>query len=108
MKKDICLPPNLFESVISKGIEICWPIPHEHLKICLSNREALNWMNIDLTHGVLCKQDFLNIAKSDFPIKQLSFRTKCVTHSMLDLIKVFAPTIEVLEISRMLEITTLL
>lgn len=60
-----------------------------------------------MSHGGLSEQDFLNIAKSDYPIKQLSFRTKCVTHSMLDVIEIFAPTIEVLEISRLLHAETL-
>lgn len=98
VKKHICLPPRMFEDIQSKSTQICWPIPHEYLKVCLSHREALNWVNIDLAKVDLLEKDFLNIDKSNFPIKQLSFTTDYVTPAMMETVGRFASTIEILEV----------
>lgn len=98
VKTFICLPPNLFEDIQSKGIEIFWPIPHDHLKVCLSNREALNWVKVELTEGELSETDLLNVAKSNLPLRQLSLQAKVVTDKMMAVIERFSSTIEVLEL----------
>ena len=99
VNKDVYLPPKMFEDILSKGTEMCWPVPHEYLKACLSRRESLYWMKIDLTFGLLKEGDLLVIAKSNFPVKCLSFRTYCMTNAMMEVIEKISPNLEVLEIS---------
>ena len=100
VKEGICLPPYLFEDLQSKGLEICWPIPHKYLKVCLSFRDALNWSNVEAIHGVMLEEDFLNMAKTDLPIERLSFKTLGVTQQMVNVIERFAPYLKVLEICK--------
>lgn len=98
-KKDIFLPPTMFENILSRATELYWSIPHDFLKACLSRREQLFWYNIDLTHGALREKDLLVIANSNLPVKRLSFRTHRMTEAMMEVVEQISPSLEVLEIS---------
>ena len=101
--KNIWLPQRLFQDIQLKSIEICWIIPPNLLKLCLPRRDALNWTDIDLMYGKLSEHDLLNLANSDCPIRQLSFRTNRLTGPMLNAIAKFGSTIEILEIANTLK-----
>lgn len=88
----------LFEHIQDKSLEIYWIISHESLKSCLSSRQQLNWMNVNLTMGSLEEEDLLNIANSDFPLKCLSFQTFLMTDVMMDVIQKYSSTLEILEV----------
>lgn len=98
IKRGIRLPPHLFEDIQDKSVEISWIISDKSLKACLSSRKALQWENINLAKVSLKETDLLNIAESNFPIKQLAFETNRVTDAMMDVLELFASTIEILDI----------
>lgn len=88
----------MFEDIQDKSHDMCWIIPYNSLTACLSNRDALNWVNIDLRIGALTLDNLLQIKKSNLPIRRLSFRSEGLTDAMMEVIKKFSSTIEVLEI----------
>ena len=99
VKEHICLLPKLFENIQDKSLEMFWIIPHKSIQSCLSSRDALYWESIDIRTGSLDEKDLMNIAKSDIPLKRLSFQTLLMTDGMFDVIEKFSSTIEVLEIN---------
>ena len=94
--KKIQLPPELFEDIQLKGIEIGWPIPAQFLKPCLPCRDALNWVKVDLTYGCYEETDLMKIEESRLPLKQLSVLIHEMTQNLIDMIDRNSMTLEIL------------
>lgn len=101
--KDIWLPRRLFRDIQVKSAEICWIIPTDLLRLCLPKRNDLHWTDIDLMYGELSENDLLNMANTDYPVRQLSCRTNSLTGPMLQAIAKFGSTIEILDIANTLK-----
>ena len=97
-KRDIHLPPHLFENIMLKGSESCWPIPTRFLKPCLANRDALNWVNVDVLQGNYEVSDLMKLQEAHLPLKQLSFRVWKMTPELISLIVKYSPCLEILHI----------
>ena len=98
LKKEIHLPPNLFEDIQLMGRQIGWPISSRFLKPCLGSRDALNWVNLDLLLGHYETKDLLRVQESHLPLKQFSFRVYRLSADLICLIQKFAQTLEILHV----------
>lgn len=98
LKKGIHLPPNIFEDIQHKGREIGWPIPSQFLKPCLSCRDNLSWVNVNLLHGHYLTEDLVKVANSKLPLKEFSFRSYRFSPQLCDVIKEYSHSIEMLQI----------